>query len=196
MVTATQVRLRTSAFRSPCASSGYHTHPGFISAKDWPRGAQVGVETNFFRLQEAPRALQEVLKRLFEGFRVEDAIGNQFWDCFGPCLGSPGASESRFECETSSKFCAFALFSSSRLRDPISDPLGLHFFIFWPPRWLKPRLEFFMKQPIAVQEGFFSSPKAVQVHSKRRSGPLQEALRPRRCKRPLGTDFKRFWPPT
>ena len=29
-------------------------------------------------LQEGPRDFQEALKRLFEGFRVEDEIGNRF----------------------------------------------------------------------------------------------------------------------
>ena len=37
----------------------------------------------FFRLQERPRALQEVFKRVPEGFRVEDTIRTPFWNCFG-----------------------------------------------------------------------------------------------------------------
>jgi len=36
------------------------------------------IPTTSFRLQEVSRALQEALKRLSEGFCVEDAMGNPF----------------------------------------------------------------------------------------------------------------------
>ena len=48
---------------------------------NWDRilGGQERFQYYFFRLQEAPRALQEASKRLSEGFRVDDAIRTPFW---------------------------------------------------------------------------------------------------------------------
>ena len=55
--------------------------------------AQTGWEpfpTSFFRLLRPLRALQEILQRISEGLRVEDAIWNQFWTGSGSDFGGPG----------------------------------------------------------------------------------------------------------
>ena len=67
---------------------------------------------------------QEAVKRLLEGFRVEDTTGNRFGVRFGPRFGRPGVLKSWFSCETSLKFCDLALFSSRRPRDLVLGPFG------------------------------------------------------------------------
>ena len=63
----------------------FHDSQVMLGCFSAPRALQErprATPTTFFRFQESPRALQEALKRLFEGFRVEDATGNQFWTRF------------------------------------------------------------------------------------------------------------------
>ena len=89
---------------------------GFKSAQD----AFKTVQDAFKPLQEPSKSAQDDLKKL----QLQ----------FGPVLvsfwfpkGSPETLKIKEFHETSSKFCDFALFSSSRLRDPILDPSGLRF---------------------------------------------------------------------
>ena len=73
--------------------SGYNFCTNFGTPFWDPFWAQAGQErfpTSFFRLLRSLRVSQEGLQRLSEGLRVEDAIGNQFWNGFGSDLGDPG----------------------------------------------------------------------------------------------------------
>ena len=110
-------------------------------------------------------------------------------DTISDATGKPRTLKIKEFCETSSKFYDLTLFCSSCLRDPISDPLGLNFGSFLAPKMAETLLGILLGAAKSRSRGLSSSPK-VQERSRRCSGPRQEAsMRPRRCKRPLGTDF-------
>jgi len=139
---------------------------GFLA----PRAPQDGpraTPTTFFRLQEPPRALQEALKRLFEGFRVEDAIGNQFWTRFGPLFGGPGLSKLRFSCERYCKFCDFAFFNQDSIWDPILDPPGLRFGSLLALKVVETSLGVPLGAPKSRSGDLFFGPGGLQERSKR-----------------------------
>ena len=75
-----------------------------------------------------PRASKSGPRGFQEAFLALSALMLRFGLHFGLVLvRSPGTLKIKEFCETSSKFCVFAVFSSSRLRDPIWDPPGLRF---------------------------------------------------------------------
>ena len=89
--------------------------------------------------------------------------------------------------ETSSKFCGFAVFDSSRLWDPILNPPGLRFesllALKMPPRppqerprHAQGRPRGLQDRPKSAQEASQTFPRGLQDNSKRRSGG-QEAPR-------------------
>ena len=145
-----------------------------------PRVPQEGpraIPTSFFRLQELPRALQEALKRLFEGFRVEDAIGNQFWTRFGPLFGGPGLSKLRFSCEKYCKFCDFAFFNQDSVWDPFLDPPGLSFGSFLDPKTVETCLGIPLGAPKSRSGDLFFGPGGLQERSNSVPRGLQEHSR-------------------
>ena len=108
--------------------------------------------------QEAPRALQEAPKGLSEGLRVEDTIRNAFWIRFGLQKESPGPQNALFFIENQTLVFEEITFSArvaswTRFWTLLASLSGA----FWPPRWLKPVLEFLLERPRAVQDYFFGS---------------------------------------
>ena len=109
---------------------------------------------------------------------------------FGSQKRGPRTVKIREFRETSSKFCDFAVFNSSRLRDPILVPPGLRFGSLLALK----RAETSLGSPLGAAKsrsrGLFFGPRAVQERSKRSPRPLQEAsMRPRRSKK----GPRRFW---
>ena len=131
--------------------------------------------TTCFRSQEAPRALQEALKRLFEGFRVEDEIGNQFWTRFGPVFGGPGPSKLRFSCQMYCIFCDFAFFNPDPIWDPILESPGLPFGSALAPKIAETSLEIPLGAPNSRSKDLFFGPGGLQERSKRPPRGLQAA---------------------
>ena len=76
----------------------------------------------FFRLQERPRALQEVFKRVSEGFRVEDTIRTPFWNHFGGQKRDPGTSKTIKILAKVVKNQGFAILSLDRFLTSILGP--------------------------------------------------------------------------
>ena len=104
--------------------------------------------------------------------------------------GGPGTIKIKEFCETSSKFCAFALFSWSRLRGPIWDPPGLRFGSLLALKMGETSLGNHLGAAKSRSRGLFSAPRAVQEGSKRAPRPLQELKRLQDgSKTPPGADF-------
>ena len=143
-----------------------------------PRAPQDGpraIQTSFFRLQEPPRELQEAIKMLLEGFRVEDAIGNQFWNRFGLVFGGPGLSKLRFSCERYCDFCDFAIFNQDPILDPILDPPGDRFGSLLAPKIAETSLGIPLGAPKSRSKDLFFGPGGVQERSKRPAGGQNKA---------------------
>ena len=88
---------------------------------------QERIQDYFFRLQERPRALQEVFKRVSEGFRVEDTIRTPFWNHFGGQKRDPGTSKTIKILAKVVKNQGFAILSLDRFRTSILGPSRAHF---------------------------------------------------------------------
>ena len=143
---------------------------GGFSAPRAPQDGPRAIPTTFFRLQEPPRALQEALKRLFEGFRVEDAIGNQFWTRFGPVFGCPGLSKLRFSYETYCDFCDFAFFNQDSIWDTILDPPGLRLGSLLASKVAETCLGIPLGAPKSSSGDFFFGPGGLQERSRKLAG--------------------------
>ena len=132
-----------------------------------------------FRLQDGSKRLQErlqkALKRLFEGFRVEDEIGNQFWTSFGPLFGGPGLLKLRFSCKKYCIFCDFAFFNPDSISDPILNPPGLRLGSLLAPKIAETCLEIPLGAPKSRSKDLFFGPGGLQGRSKRPPRGLQPA---------------------
>ena len=148
---------------------------GGVSAPRVPQDGPRATPTSSFRLPEPPRALQEALQRLFEGFRVEDAIGNQFWNRFGLVFGGPGLSKLRFSCERYCNFCDLAFFTQGSIWDPILDPPGLRFGSLLAPKVAETSLGIPLGAPKSRSKDLFFGPGGVQERSKRPAGGQNKA---------------------
>ena len=166
---------------------------------EWPRAGQ----EHFFPALEAaksvPRGFQEPICSYQAAKLQSEAI---FCRCWRP-KGSPGTSKIKEFCKTSSNFCGFAVFSSSRLRDLILDPPGLRFgsllaFKMPPrpsqerPRQAQERPRSFQDPPKSAQDTFKTAQRAPKMTPDRpksaqdASKTSQEASKttPRAPKRP------------
>ena len=103
-----------------------------------------------------PRGFQET-------FLAPSASVLQFGPCFCPVWVPKATSRINECCQTSLKFCDFALFSSSRLRDPILDPPGLRFGSLlafkMPPRPSQERPRHAQERPRGLQD----RPKSAHI---------------------------------
>ena len=115
-----------------------------------------GLQATFFRLRRPPRALQEPFKRL--SATITHLSGNPmpFYIDVDTQKSTPGPLKSVnyyfkkamiFEENTFSARVAFW----TRFWTLLASLSGA----FWPPRWLKPLLEFLLERPRAVQDFFF-----------------------------------------
>ena len=169
----------------------------FFKCFSAPRAPQDGpraIQTSFFRLQEPPRELQEAIKRLLEGFRVEDAIGNRVWTRFGPVFGGPGPSKLRCSCDTYCIFCDFAFFNPDPIWGPILDPPGLPFGRLSAPKIVETSLEISLGAPKGRSKDLFFGPGGLQERSKRPPRGLQAARTARRAlQEASGSIWEPFW---
>ena len=96
------------------------------SAQERPRGAQDRAGLFF----SAPRRSKSVSRGSQEAFSRHLALKMRFEAILhqiSPLTRGLGTAQIKEFCKTSSKFCDFALFSSSRLRESIWDPPGFPF---------------------------------------------------------------------
>ena len=126
------------------------------ASQELPRAA-INAQERSRALQEGSRDSQETLKMVFEGFRVEDEIGNQFCTRFGPVFRGPGPSKLRFSCETYCIFCDFAFFNPDPIWDPILDPPGLSFGSALAPKIAETCLEIPLGAPKSRWKDLFSA---------------------------------------
>ena len=125
------------------------------------------------RRQEPPRARQEALKRPSEGFRVEDAIPEPFWIDFDLHKESPEPQKSLKNIEKTILFeeivFSARVASWTRFWTLLASLSGA----FWPPRWLKPVLEFLLERPRAVQDYFFRPQERPKRRPRASHKPLE-----------------------
>ena len=96
------------------------------------KSGQERIQDYFFRFQERARALQEVFKRVPEGFCVEDAIQTLFWNHFGGQKREPGTSKIIKILAKIVKNQGFAILSLDRF---LTSILGPSWFFFWEGIW-------------------------------------------------------------
>ena len=128
----------------------------------------------------APRASKSASRAYPEAFPAPSASMLRFGPRFGPVFVSkvkPGTLKINEFRETSSKFCDFALFSSSRLRDPILDSRGLRFGSLLAVKMAETSLGIPLGAAKSRSRDLFSGPCAVQERSKWPPRALQEASR-------------------
>ena len=125
--------------------------------------------------QEGPRGFQEALKRLLEGFRVEDEIGNRFGTRSGLVFGGPGASQFRFSCKMYCIFRDFAFFNLDPIGNTILDLPGLPFWSALAPKIVETSLEIPLGAPKSRSKDLFFGPGGLQERSKRPPRGLQPA---------------------
>ena len=155
-------------------------------------GVQGALQATFFRIRRPPRALQEPFKRLPAAIAQRSGNPMPFYIDFDLQKAPPGPQKSRKSIEKAMVFEEFAfrarVASWARFWTLLGSVLGA----FWPPRWLKPVLEFLLERPRAHQEYFFSASEASnsvprgarRVKKGSKKGPILEAfLAPKRLPR-------------
>ena len=154
----TQCTFHAGSMHVPCTLTRKN---GQDATKRGPRALKMPSR----RFKSPPRTFQEAFKKPFWHLQHRCCDSDPVLVPFLSQKRSPRTLKIKEFRETSSKFCDFALFSSSRLRDPILDPPGLRFGSLlafeMPPRPSQER-------PRHAQE----RPRGLQDHSKSpKSGP-------------------------
>ena len=153
----------------------------------------------------APRAIQEALKRLSEGFHVEDAIRNPFWTRFKCQNGALGPQKSLKSCVLSSKIKVSQFSARVASGTRFGDLPGSVLVPCWPSRCLQDHLKSAQDTPKTAQEASKTAPRApkrpprpLQEASKTAPGGLQEAKRLQEVSResfrtPFASIFDPIW---
>ena len=134
------------------------------------------------------------IKRHFESFRVEDAIGNRFCTRFGRVFRGPRPSKLSFSCERYCIFCDFACCNPDPIWDPILDPPGLSFGSALAPKIAETCLEIPLGALKRCSKDLFFGPGGLQERSTRPSRGLQAAkTAPRAPLEASGSILQLFW---
>ena len=128
-------------------------------------------------LQEPPRALQEAFKRPSKHLQRRCCDSDPVLVPFWSQKGGPGTSKIKEFRETSSKFCDFVVFSTSRFQDPFWDPPGLRFGSLLAPQMAETSLGIRLGSAKRPSRALCFVLGAFQERSKRPSGALQDASR-------------------
>ena len=127
----------------------------------------------FFRPRRPPRALQEAKKKPLAGITHRTSNLKPFCLDFDLQRVTPGPQKTRKSAVLSSKIKVSTFLARVASWGRFWTLLGSFLGAFWPPRRLKPVLEFFLERPRAEREHFFSAPEA----SKSLPSGFQEASR-------------------
>ena len=154
------------------------------------KSAPRAVPDHFCQLQEAPRVLQEALKRLSTGLCAHEVLQDCIFHRSGPPKGAPGTSKIIKILRTVCKNQGFAILSSHRLLNSIWEPFGLPLAGLLPLKIAETCLETPLGAAKSRSRAHFFDPGALQDRSKRHLRALQEAsTRLRHPKRPPGSNF-------
>ena len=155
----------------------------------------------FVRPRRPPRALQEPFKRLSAAITQLSSNPKPFLINFDLQRAAPGPQKplKSIEKQWFLKKSRFEL--ESPLGLDVGPPLASLLGAFWPPRWLKPVLEFLLDRPRAVQEHFFPAPEPSRNAPRAIRKPLETPPEPAKpfqrlqeaSKRPPGPIWHTFW---
>ena len=137
--------------------------------------------------QEGPRVLREAIKRPSRRLQRRCCDSDPISTAFGTRKGSPGTSKNKEFCKTSYRFRDFGLLPSSRLRDPILDPLGLRFgsllavktaetSLGIPLGALQSRSKALFSGSGGLQEPSKTPPRGLQVAKSSKSPPISSRI--------------------